>query len=259
MSNNNIPKLLTRCQLPIPFGNKEEWEKFANLFIPCFVFIDMFDEPAKYQKMILESILTGKGSLNIWSLFISFNESDEKVNMNKAIKALIDGNMSIYGFPEKTFDNLEKSIDKYIKNESNKDNSIVATNGLKFYQYRVISSLIDEETQSYNVAVELYQEPLQDTIFDDLVEFGIYSQDALTMPHGPTNKTELHQYQKEKEAANEKKEKTLYETLLEESQIYDKKDINTIKSEFNVDDIGVIIEEDTDEYDTDEYDSMDES
>lgn len=255
MTNNNIIKLLTRCQLPIPFGNKEEWERFANLFIPCFIFIDMFDEPAKYQKKILESILIGKGNLTIWTSFITLDENDERVKMNKAIKALVDGHMGIYGFPEKTFNSLEKTIEKYIENESKNGDSMVSTNGLKFYKYRVVTSLIDETTQSYNVSVELYQEPLKDVIYDDLVEFGIYSQDAILASSKPANKEEPPPY-KSHEKKEEKKEKTLYETLLEASQMYDKKERENIKNEFNVDDIGVTIDDYSDDYDSN--DSMDE-
>lgn len=235
-NSNNIKKLLTRCNLPIPFGNKEEWEKFGQMYIPCFVLVDMYDDPAKYQKQILEALLTGKGSMTIWTTFISLIDDNNLINMHKIIKALVDGHMGTYGFEDVKFDNLEQLLNKFIENEGKKPTSLVSTNGLHYYKYRVIMLLVDETTQSYNITVELYQTQLENYIFSDLVSFGIYNDQGVTINQNPTILNEIDDYVPKTSINYDKSEffKTLNVPLDKNSL---NKEVKELKEELNDDDI----------------------
>ena len=190
MSGNskNIQELLTRCKLPIPFGNKDEWERFAQTYIPCCILIQMYDDPAEYQRKIFKSFLIGKGCITIWSEFISLAEQNERTGLNRIIKALVDGHMGVYGYENIKFDNIEKSLNNYISNEGKNNDSHIAKYGLHLYKYRIVSTLIDETSQGYDIKAELYQEPLADHQFDDLLEYGIYSTPRMDISDEPKNK-----------------------------------------------------------------------
>lgn len=233
MSNNskNIRELLTRCKLSIPFGNKDEWERFAKMYIPCCVLIGIYDDPAEYQRKILESFLTGKGCITIWSVFISLGVENERTGLNKIIKSLVDGHMGAYGFENKTFNNLENILNEHIRNEARNPESHIKAYGLDMYKYRIVSTLIDKTTHGYDIKAELYQDPIPGQQFDDLVEYGIYSMptssesnDSSSLSYGPA-----------------------YDLMKDLNKSLDKKELAELKKEMKEDNISFSIADDSDD------------
>lgn len=174
-----IRELITRFQMGIPFGTKEQWENFGeNYYVACYLFIDVMDNIGKYQTKIVESIISGDCNVVIWDKLITLDPNDTNVKHNYLIKALIDGNMSVYGYPEREFNNLQTMIRQFIKKEEDKhkheaDSSMFINYGLHNYQYRVNIITIDESNHLYQITIQLYQKPLENPVFDDLLDFGI--------------------------------------------------------------------------------------
>jgi hypothetical protein len=182
-------ELLTRFQLGIPFGTKEQWEAFIqNYYVPCYMFVDVLNDIGKYQKKIIESIISGNGQVNIWEKLITLDPVHNNKNHNYLIKSIVDGNMGVYGFPEIEFNKLESCINTFINSEKEKDDSSFKSYGLTNYRYRVTSELIDESTHTYNIVVKLFQYPLENPVFDDLLQFGlgIYEHHHIDVPNTQT-------------------------------------------------------------------------
>lgn len=169
-------ELLTRCKKEIPFGTKEKWEYFIEqYYVQCYIFADVIDDIKKYQLQIMDSILSGISEVDIWQKIITLDPNDKYKNKNYMLKAMVDGNMSVYGYPEIEFDNLETCIKKFMQNEKQKssDESYFVKFGLVTYNYRVTIELIDESSHLYNVSVQWYENTLENDVFDDLLQFGI--------------------------------------------------------------------------------------
>jgi hypothetical protein len=154
-------------KFPAQFGDKTNWEKFGKLFISCHILIDLISKSNEYQKKILNSILSGKCEVEIWSTMFSLLDSSGNAGLGRVIKALCDGSMEVYGYPEITFNNLEKQIDIFIKEAGKDANNPIYHNSFNIYKYKIDINMIDTQSQTFSVSVILYQTP-SDLMFNDL-------------------------------------------------------------------------------------------
>jgi hypothetical protein len=168
-----VRDLISRfSNFPVPFGDKTNWEKFGKLFISCHILIDIISKSSEYQKKILDGILCGVCQVEIWNTMFSLLDSSGNAGLGRAIKALCDGNMEVYGYSEITFDNLEKQITDFVNNAAKDTNNPIHHNSFNIYNYKVNLVLIDSQTQSFSVSVTLSQTP-SDSKFNDLIALGI--------------------------------------------------------------------------------------
>jgi hypothetical protein len=175
MDNNlsvYIRELMTRFRGEIPFGNNTNWDNFGKMYSQLIVCSKLMIEPEKLQHDILEQLMEGNCNIVIWDIIINLLDESPRSKFYKVTKALVDGNMSTYGHPEITFDNLETSLNKWISEDSSKDDSMISNYGWNNYLYKVTVVPLGEEL--YQISTTLHQQPVN-TQFDDLVQFGIYN------------------------------------------------------------------------------------
>lgn len=170
-----IQDLITRFKLPIPFGTKDLWEYFGKLYCRLVVCNDLLIKTDLIQSQFLSGLFVGKSELSIWDTVINLEDDSDTIKFFKITKALIDGNMSVYGYPETTFDNLEIILNNWINEMGQDENeNFINKNGWDNFKYKIKITQLDDVGYLYQYTAYIYQESL-DTQFDDLIQYGIYT------------------------------------------------------------------------------------
>lgn len=188
-----IRELMTRFQLQVPFGNTVQWEKFGQMYATYVACGKLITQPDEVNMQVLMKLMSGESDITIWEELINVaDETHPRLRFNKITKALVDGNASIYGFPDITFRNLETLINSWIKETCQENNELIANNVWDgqnlwhFYNYRVTCKPIDENQHEFQITLQLYLNPVN-TQFPDLKRLGLYPQNN---PPPPEEKKE---------------------------------------------------------------------